>query len=202
MNLQDALTSALTTYGVAAIFLSVLISSVGLPLPTSFLLILAGAYIASGDLSYWPVIAAALAGAVIGDHLGYGLGIWGGRSLAGRISRRLGAEKLLARAEANSNRWGGIGVFLSRWLITAVAPYINLTCGITRLNIPIFSACVIVGEALWVLGYVYLGQLFSSSVAEISDILGEFSYVLIGLAVLIVLGYQLVKSLRKPKVTA
>jgi len=75
MSLQDTLLSALTSYGPVVLFVSVLIASIGVPLPVSFLLIAAGAFVEHGDMNYFAVIAASVVGAVIGDHIGYSIGL-------------------------------------------------------------------------------------------------------------------------------
>ena len=194
MDLQTTLLSALSTYGVVAIFVSILVSSIGLPLPTSFLLIVAGSFVETGDLSFWPVVAAALAGSVIGDHLGYAVGRVGGRPFAERTSARFGATALMARAESTSTKWGGVTVFFSRWLITAIGPWVNLISGITRQHMPVFSWWDVLGEALWVVIYVYIGRLFGDKISEISDALGDVSGVLAALVVLGILIALLVRS--------
>lgn len=195
--MQEYLLSALTNYGVATIFVAVLISAIGIPLPTSFLLLVAGSFVAQGDLDFWPVLIAGTIAAVMGDHIGYGLGWYGGRPLITRISKRLNADALVEKAETTARKWGGVSVFFSRWLITAIGPYINLSSGLTRYRLPMFSLFVILGEGLWVLLYVKVGQLFSSSLAEISDALGDFSYLLIGVVVIGIIIYKLVQTLRQ-----
>ena len=67
MSLQDTLLSTLTSYGPIVLFVSVLIASIGVPLPVSFLLIAAGAFVEQGDMNYFAVIAASVVGAVIGE---------------------------------------------------------------------------------------------------------------------------------------
>lgn len=201
MDLQETLTNALVNYGVVAVFLSVLVSAIGLPLPTSFLLLFAGSTVANGDLQFLPVVAAGAAGAIIGDHIGYSIGWFGGRGFVMRIIHKLKAESLLEKAETTSLKWGGPSIFLSRWLITAVGPYINLTSGITRYRLPPFSLWVVLGEVLWVLIYVGIGNIFSTSIAEISDALGDFTWVLLGLIVVCFLGYKVFQSTRRPKAT-
>ena len=131
-TLQEYLLSALTDYGVVAIFISVFISAVGVPLPTSFLLLVAGSFIEQGDLNFWPVMLAATIGAILGDHVGYGLGWYGGRAVVSRISKHLNAEALVKKAEAASRKWGGISIFFTRWLVTAPGPYVNLSSGLTH----------------------------------------------------------------------
>lgn len=196
MNLQTILLSALATYGVPAVFVSILLASIGVPLPASFLLIVAGSFVASGDLQLVPVLIAGTAGAILGDHIGYGIGWFGGQTLAAHLGRRFSAQGLLDRAEAMSRKWGGVSVFFSRWLVTSLGPYINLTSGVAQYALHRFTLWDILGEALWVVLYVKVGQLFSDRVAEISDILGEFTWVALGLIAVIVLGYQLFKTLR------
>lgn len=197
MDLQTTLLSALSTYGVVAIFVAILISSIGLPLPTSFLLIVAGSFVQAGEMDFWPVVLSAMAGAIIGDHVGYALGRYGGRALTQRISHRMNADALMVRAEETSAKWGGISVFLSRWLITAIGPYINLISGITQQRLTLFAPCVILGEVLWVLAYVYVGRLFSDKIGEVSDALGDFSGLLLAIAAVCILGYLLWKNLRQ-----
>lgn len=196
MNLQDTLLSTLTSYGPIVLFVSVLVASIGLPLPVSFLLIAAGAFVEQGDMNYIAVVVASVGGAVIGDHIGYSIGLFGGRSLAERISKRFKAEALLGRAESTMSKWGDISVFFSRWLITALGPYINLTSGITRHKLAHFTLFDLLGEILWVLAYVQLGRLFSDRVAEVTDAMGDLIWVVLGAIVLIFLGVKVVQSFR------
>ena len=62
-----------------------------------------------------------------------------------------------------------------------------------------FSLNVLLGEALWVLIYIKVGQLFSTRLAEVSDALGDFTFLLLGLVVVGVIAYILVQNLRKSK---
>lgn len=197
MSLQDTLLSTLTSYGPVVLFVSVLIASIGVPLPVSFLLIAAGAFVEHGDMNYFAVIAASVVGAVIGDHIGYSIGLFGGRTLAERISRRFNAEALLSRAESTMHKWGDISVFLSRWLITALGPYINLTSGITHHKLPRFTLFDLLGELLWVLVYVQIGRLFSDRVAEVTDAMGDLIWVVLGVIALVFLGVRVVRSFRE-----
>ena len=197
MNLQEYLLSALTDYGVLAIFIAVLISAIGVPLPTSFLLLVAGSFIEQGDLQFWPVLIAGTIAAVLGDHIGYCLGWYGGRTLIARISKYLKADSLLEKAEATSHKWGGVSVFFSRWLITALGPYINLSSGLTRYRLPFFSLFVLLGEGLWVLIYIKVGQIFSTRLAEVTDALGDFTYLLLGLVIVGVIAYKLIQTMRQ-----
>ncbi|MCW1967177.1 MAG: VTT domain-containing protein [Anaerolineae bacterium] len=198
MDLQSTLLSALSEYGLIAVFVSVLISSFGLPLPTSFLLLVVGGFVASGDLDFVSVMLAATLGSIVGDHLGYGLGRLGGERVLDKLARLLKAGSAIQKAQDSMQKWGGFSVFLSRWLITAIGPYINFISGITNYRLFKFSFWDVVGETLWVGAYVGLGMVFSDRIAEVSDALGDLVWVIAAGVVFIVLLRKLIMSFRKP----
>lgn len=177
----------LTTYGLPALFLILAVTSAGAPFPDSLLLVAVGSFVAQGDLDYWPAIAVATIGAISGDNIGYALGRWGGRPL---IARMGGSEKI-GKAEAFSRNWGGPGIFLSRWLVGPLGPWINLTSGLTAYSWPRFLILDVAGELLWVLIYVSLGRQFSDQVQSIADLLGNLTWVVLGLGVTAFLGWKL-----------
>jgi membrane-associated protein len=196
MDLQTILLDAVSTYGAYAIFAAILLASIGLPLPASFLLVTAGSFITQDELEFWPVVIAGVSGAIIGDHIGYGIGRIGGRKVVQQISQRFKADGLIQQAEATMQRWGGIGVFFSRWLLTAAGPYVNLTSGLMHYQLLRFSLWDILGEILWVAIYVQVGRLFSGQLALISDLLGDLTWVVLGIMAIIVISYKLIQSFR------
>ncbi|MFN8441709.1 MAG: DedA family protein [Caldilineaceae bacterium] len=196
MDIQAILLSAIANYGASALFVAILLASIGVPLPSSFLLVAAGSFITQGEMQFWPVIVAGLAGAVIGDHVGYGIGRLAGSAMIKRVSRRFRAEGMIEQAESTMQKWGGAGIFLTRWLITAVGPYVNLTSGLMNYHLLHFSLWDVIGEALWVLGYVSIGTFFSTQLATISDALGDLTWVAVGVAVIIIIAYKLIQSSR------
>ena len=54
-----------------------------------------------------------------------------------------------------------------------------------------FALLDIAGEALWVLLYVSLGRLFSDKVQAIADLLGNLTWVVLGLLAIGLIGYKL-----------
>lgn len=196
MSLSDYLLSTLGIYGLPVLFVALLIGAVGIPLPGSLMLLAAGSFIEQGDMSFWQVLALSATGAILGDNAGYALGRWGGRRFERRISRFIGGEKRFKAAEEWLKRREGAGIFLSRWLVTPLAPFINITCGVTGYSWPRFLLYDVLGEALWVVLYVLLGRFFSDRVQEMSDLLGDFVWMIVGLLVVAVLGWRLLKYFR------
>jgi membrane-associated protein len=198
MSLSDYLLSTLGVYGLPVLFVCLLIGSVGVPLPGSLMLLAAGSFVEQGDLSLWPVLLLSATATIVGDNLGYAIGRFGGRRLTRRISRFMGGEERLKAAENWLKRRQGAGIFLSRWLITPLSPFINIACGVTGYPWPRFLLYDVLGEALWVVLYVLLGRLFSDRVQEMSDLLGDFMWMIIGLIFVVILGWNLLKYFRSP----
>ena len=95
------------------------IESLGIPVPGEIALISASLLAANGVTSVWWVAAAASAGAILGDSIGYAIGRRGGRALLERVGRRFPRHfgpAHLAKAEKIFARWGVWAVFFGRFV--------------------------------------------------------------------------------------
>ena len=203
MNIADQLLAGLLVYGLPLLFGVILIASIGVPLPVTLMLVAAGSFAKQGEMKLAYVIAAASTAAILGDQIGYGLSRWGGRRLIDRITNRIGGATKIKKAEALSKRWGGAGVFFSRWLITELGPWLNVTSGITGYPWPRFVLWGVLGEILWVFLYVGLGYVFSDRVQYLVEILGNLAWVILGIIVSIILGVKVFRYFRpRPAATA
>lgn len=194
--MTEQLLELLTSYGLPALFLILIVASAGIPLPVTLLLIACGSFVAQGEIGFWQVLVVSAVGAITGDQLGYFLGRWGGRHLVLRVTKRFGGALMIERAEAFARRWGGAGVFLSRWLVTPLGPWINLTSGVAGYSWPRFLFWDVLGEAVWVVLYVSLGKIFSDRVSALADLLGNLTWVIIGLIAAAILGWKLLRYFR------
>lgn len=194
MTVNDYLLLYLVQYGLPVLFGVILLASVGAPLPATLLLLTAGSFVAQGELSLWWVLGLTICAAVLGDHLGYSIGRWGSQPLIARLSRWGGGVDRVAQAERAARRWGGIGIFLSRWLLTPIGPVINVTSGGARYPLLAFFCFDLAGEAVWVIGYVSLGRLFSDQVQNLSGTLGNATWVIVGVATMLVLVWLLLRQ--------
>ena len=194
MSFTDYLLSTLGLYGLPVLFGVLLIGCIGVPMPSSLLLLVSGALTEQGDMNLWLALTLSVAGAIIGDNIGYAIGRWGGRHV--RLSRFTGGEERLERAKRWLKRWEGAGIFFSRWLITPLGPVVNITSGLTGYSWPRFLFYDVIGEVLWVVLYILLGRFFSDRVVEMSELLGDFVWVIVGLLSVGVLGWIVAKYLR------
>lgn len=201
MSFTDQLLAALLVYGVPLLFVVIAVAAVGVPFPVSLTLVAAGSFAKQGEMRLLPVIVAGSLAAILGDQIGYGISRWGGRRLIDRITRRLGGAEKVRKAEALSKKWGGPGIFFSRWLITGLGPWLNVSSGISDYPWRRFIFWDVLGEVLWVSLYVMLGYAFSDRVQYIAEILGNLAWAILAFIVAIILGWKLFRYFR-PAVSA
>ena len=193
--MTETLLALVPQYGLYLVGLATFFSCLALPIPSSLIMLTAGAFVAAGDLGLVPVTALALGGAVLGDQAGYLIGARGGAVLA-RASQAGKAAHLMQQAREMSDRWGGPGVFLSRWLFSPLGPYVNFATGAAGMAWARFALWGALGEAVWVAVYVGLGYSFGAHIEALAAILGNFSGTLAAGAVTVGLGIWLRGALR------
>lgn len=140
----------LAHYGIAALFLTITLETLGAPLPGESALIAASAAAARGEFPIRDVVLAAFVASVLGDNLGYLIGRRLGRATLLLYGGRVGVtEAAMARAEAVTRRWGPLMVVVARFVV--VLRQLNgLVAGTTGMPWPYFLAANLLGAALWV----------------------------------------------------
>lgn len=194
--MTETLLSLVTGYGATALALITFLSCLALPVPASLAMLAGGGFVAADDLELVPTLLAALAGAVMGDNLGFAAGRFAGSGLVERLATRPKRGALLRRASADLDRNAPSIVYLSRWLVSPLGPYVNLVAGATGLPWSRFVLADLAGEATWVTLYVGLGYAFADSIDALSDILGNLTGLLAALAVAAGAGIWLVRASR------
>lgn len=191
--MTDALLALVPQYGAAMVFVITLLSCLALPVPSSLAMLAAGAFAAVGELSLVMVVASAWAGAVSGDQLGYWAGRKGG-SLVQSLAKRRRAGRLATQAKAALARRDWMAVFLSRWLVSPLGPWVNLAAGAAMTGWLRFTSASALGEGVWVALYVGLGWGFAAQVDWIAQVLGAASGVLAAAIVAGLAIYPLVRT--------
>lgn len=193
--MTEAVLALVPVYGLALVAVATFLSCLALPIPASLIMLSAGGFAAAGDLVLWQAGAAALAGAVAGDQLGFRVGRFGQHLLTGQgMAPRRAA--VMARATAYLRDNGAWAVFFSRWLVSPLGPYVNFAGGAARLDWGAFTRAGIAGEIVWVAIYVGLGAAFADDILALANLLGSASGLLAALAVAGVLGFWLRAALR------
>ncbi|MBT2131964.1 DedA family protein [Aliiroseovarius lamellibrachiae] len=184
--------SLIPDYGIWVVFFATFLSCFALPIPSSLIMLAAGAFAASGELSLTGAAFAALIGAVLGDQIGFVIGK-AAKAPATRFSQTTPKRAaLFAKAADFLDKKGHWGIFLSRWLFSPLGPYINLLAG--SLGVPWlwFLLWDILGELAWVTLYTGLGYAFSGYVQTIADMSSSVIGLLTALAIAIILARRLI----------
>jgi membrane protein DedA with SNARE-associated domain len=167
-------------YGLAALFLIVMLESSGVPLPGETALVTAGVFAQRGNLNIASVIAVAAVAAIVGDNIGYWIGRTGGRSVIERWSFASGS---LPWSERFFRRHGPKTIFLARFLavLRVTAAWL---AGISRMHWWTFFLWNAAGGICWaaLVGLVayYVGQAAADAISHYGLIGGA---VVVGLAV-------------------
>lgn len=178
-------------HGAAVLFAAALLSCAGVPIPTSALMLAAGAFIASGDMQLLPVALATLLGAVIGDQIGYGAGRVGGQPLWERFHAKPKFAPLMDRARAELDRRAVPAVILSRFPLSALGPSVNLAAGATGIDWRRFTLGVVIGDAIWIVTYLAGGSFFAHKVKDMGITMTSAVLSLTAFAIAAWLGRQL-----------
>jgi membrane protein DedA with SNARE-associated domain len=195
--MNDQLLAAVSQYGAPVLFGIVTIAAIGAPLPITLLLIVVGSMISQGAMNLWWAIGAASAGSILGDQAGYAIGRWGGRVVVAKLSGLFGKHARLQAMEANAKAWGGAGIFMTRWLLSPLGPWVNLASGAAGYPWSRFLFWDILGEITGAVAFISLGWFFSDRVMALYGVLGDLTWAIAALLAAIVLGYRLLAHLRR-----
>lgn len=188
--MNERLLELLPLYGLPALGLVVGLGCLGLPVPSSLFILVAGSFAAAGDFDPVAVFLVCLAGALLADNLGFLIGRRGGAFLERRFAARI------ERARGLLDRSGGAAVFLSRWLVSPLGPAVNLVAGATGFRWRRFLAFDLAGEVLWVLLYMGLGASFGALLPQVAEILANASAALAFAALAAGLGWLFIRRRR------
>jgi membrane-associated protein len=178
--MSDFLLTQILNYGAPIIGITILLGAIGVPVPGTLTVVAAGAFSSQGILS-WPVAAlVGLSSAVIGDSISYAMGYYA----RGPVLKRFSGTSTWVRAEQSFQRWGGMSIFFSRFLVTAIAIPVNLLAGTGDFSYKRFIIFDIAGEIIWILGFGWLGYLFSNEWELVGDFLSNFGGLMLGIVVL------------------
>jgi undecaprenyl-diphosphatase len=138
-----------------------------------------GAIIGMGIIGFWPILFAAVAGAIVGD----GLSFWLGRHYADRVRTFWpfrNHPQWLDLGERFFNRHGGKSILFGRF-VGPVRPFIPVVAGMLGMQPRAFYLANILSALAWAPGYLLPGMAFGASLA----VAGEVALRLVVLLVLI-----------------
>ncbi|MEV4560521.1 DedA family protein [Kitasatospora sp. NPDC049285] len=198
MHLDQWIESVPPTSVYVIIGLIIGLESLGIPLPGEIALVTSALLAAKGVVSPWGVAGCAIAGAIIGDSIGYAIGHKGGRPLFAKLGRKFpkhfGPEHL-ATAERAFQRWGMWAVFFGRF-VALLRIFAGPLAGTLRMPYWRFLVANVLGGVVWAGGTTLLVY----QVGKVAEkYLQGASYIGLGAAALFGAGSALIIKRRAKK---
>lgn len=174
-------------YGYWAIFLGILLESLGIPLPGETVTLVGGFLAGSDELSYWLVLGDAIAGAVIGGTIGYWIGRKGGWNfllLIGKVFR-ISEVRLLSIKEQFSQN-APKAVFFGRFF-ALLRIFAAPLAGIADMPFGKFFVYNLAGATAWASVMVTLAY-FAGTIVSLEQLVAWVSqFAILALVILVVL---------------
>ncbi len=166
---MSKLVAYVAQYGVLLVFANVLVEQIGIPIPALPTLIVAGALVREGRLSFAALLAAAVAASLTVDTAWYFLGRrYGHRVLKTLCRISLSPDSCVRHTEGIFEKWGMASVVAARFItgFSTVAPPL---AGAMGASLPAFLFYDSLGTTLWAGTGLILGFVFHRA---IDDVLG------------------------------
>lgn len=190
------------SWGYLGVFLGILATGLGFPMPEELPIVLGGAMATSGRVSIWIMLPVCIVGVIIGDSFLYLIGRFWGTKLVEMpfIRRKLMTPERLASISANFQHYG-VKILLFARLTPGIRAPIFLTAGITRLPLTYF----LLADGIYAIPGVsllfFLGYFFTDSIIDLIDAESKYVKPIIVLVVLAGVGiYFVYRFWRKPVV--
>jgi membrane protein DedA with SNARE-associated domain/rhodanese-related sulfurtransferase len=180
--------SLLLAYGPLLVFLNVLLEQAGLPIPAYPILIIAGALVVHGDLSWELTLLAAVVACLLADAAWYAGGKRFGAGLLNTVCRvSISRDSCIRQTQALYWRTGPRILLVAKFLPGASA-LSTVMSGFAGLRWRTFAAYDAAGAAIWAGSALIIGVAFNDMLADVLDMLGVYGgYGLLAVAVLLVL---------------
>ena len=178
--MSDYLLTQIINYGAPLFGLILFLGAMGIPVPASILLIAAGAFSQQGFLDWASIAVFGLLGAVAGDAISFGMGFYA----KNWVSKRIDGSPTWKNARDTFESRAGLAVYLTRFLVTALALPTNLIAGGSGFKFRKFLTYDIFGEMTWIILYGGLGYWFGSEWELVGNFISNFGGLILGVVVL------------------
>jgi membrane protein DedA with SNARE-associated domain len=194
--------NTIVSTGYFGILFLMFIENVFPPIPSEFIMPLAGFMVIKDKFSLWGVILSGTIGAMAGSLPLYYLGAKLGKERLKRFIDRYGKWLVLCpddidRADKWFEQHGGKAVFFCR-LIPGIRSLISIPAGFNRMPLGRFLLLSCIGTAIWTSFLAYAGYFLGTSFSEVEKYLDPIVYIVMGIGLtLYILRLIRIKKLKK-----
>ncbi|MDR1621167.1 MAG: DedA family protein [Synergistaceae bacterium] len=190
-ELTNWLVATIGKLGYAGIVALMFLESSFFPFPSEVVLPPAGYLAWKGEMSFMAVIAAGLAGSILGALFNYWFALKLGRPFLIEYGRYFFVSKeSIEKADSFFERHGHISTLVGR-LLPVIRQYISLPAGVARMKVGTFVFYTSVGAGLWVVVLTAVGYLLGEHQELLERYLHLLTFSCIVFAVALVVGYLL-----------
>jgi membrane protein DedA with SNARE-associated domain len=143
--------------GYGGILVLMTLESACIPIPSEATMLFAGFDVSTHRFTLLGIVAAGVAGNLIGSWIAYAVGYYGRLELLERHRVFHVRASHLATAERWFERWGSWAIFFSR-MLPVVRTFISLPAGVARMPFWRFTVLTVVGCVPWVLALALIGK--------------------------------------------
>lgn len=170
--------------GYPLLFGLVMIEASGVPIPGETALIAAAVLASKGKLQIEVVILLAIAGAIVGDNIGYAIGRKGGRWLLERPGAfRRQRQEVLRVGEPFFAVHGPKAVFFGRFLL-GLRVWASWLAGATRMRWREFALWNALGGITWATGVGLIAYFLGHSASNVIETFGIYGLVAVVVAII------------------
>ena len=193
----NAGTDFISTTGLPAVFLLMVLESACLPVPSEAIMLFAGSSVAAGELTLFGVVAAGVLGNLVGSWIAYAAGYYGRIDLLEKNKLIHINPKHLKWADDLFARYGDAIVFFSR-MLPIIRTFISLPAGVAKMPFWRFTLLTLLGCIPWVLMLALIGEAVGENWEQWRDHLHYLDYVVVVAAIGLVV-YLIVRRRRRGK---
>lgn len=155
-----------------------LLSPFGIPLGATFFIIAAGSL--SGTIEdYFFIVTLIFFGLVVGDIAAYSTASHFEKIFTEKLRKYEKIEKKYESGKDLFNKYGALGIFLSRFVLLGFGAPLNYISGFSKYSFGKFLAYSASGEFLYTSIYAYIGFVFKDSWVSLFDMIIEFPYIIL-----------------------
>ncbi|MBG0565130.1 DedA family protein [Actinoplanes aureus] len=188
-GLLDNVAPILDRWGYLAIGGVIVVESFGVPAPGQTIMVAASIYAGAGRMNIYIVAIVSFVTAVIGDNIGYWIGLRGGRKIVHRWGKYIFVTpERLEKAEKFFAKRGARIIVVARF-IDGLRQLNGVIAGITRMPWKTFLIYNAIGALLWVGWWCTVAYLLGVHLVEIMGHAHKYKWIAIGVVLVAVATY-------------
>jgi membrane protein DedA with SNARE-associated domain len=179
-------TQLIGDWGIAAVFLLMLLESACIPVPSEAIMPFAGFAVSEGHMTLFGITVAGVLGNLVGSWIAYAVGYYGGEPFVERWGKYvLLRPHHLETAQRWFDKYGGPVVFFGR-VIPIVRTFISLPAGFGKMPFWKFTVYTLLGCIPWVLMLGYVGVQLGANWEDIRPYLHYADYAVVAVGVVFI----------------